>query len=56
MLALHEKQAKHESDQVWLGYRIVIYILIASLLFSVCMTVYWKHDVRDDILGRLGFK
>lgn len=41
---------------MWLGYRIAIYILIASLLFSVSMTVYWKHDVRDDILGHLGFK
>ena len=41
---------------MWLGYRIAIYILIACLLFSVSMTVYWKHDVRDDILWRLGFK
>ena len=41
---------------MWLGYRIAIYILIACLLFSVSMTVYWKHDVRDDILGCIGFK
>ena len=41
---------------MWLGYRLVIYILIASLLISVYMTVFWKHDVRDNILGCLGFK
>ena len=29
---------------------------MACLLFSVSMTVYWKHDVRDDILGHIGFK
>ena len=54
--ALEKQKEKHESHQAWLGYRIIIYILIATLLFFVYMTVYRKHDIRDDILGCLGFK
>ncbi len=54
--ALEAEKLRQESYHVWVGFRIVIYILIACLLFFVYMTVYRKHDVRDDILGCLGFK
>ena len=50
------QRAKQESHKAWLGYRIIIYILIAALLFFVYMMAYRKHDIRDDILGCLGFE
>ena len=53
---MEAQRAKQESHKAWLGYRIIIYILIATLLIFVYMAVYKKHDLRDDILGCLGFK
>ena len=55
-LELEAQREKQESHKAWLGYRIIIYILIATLLFFVYMDVIRKHDIRDDILGCLGFK